>query len=263
MKKNTNQEKAFPEGMSPLTGTFSFSCHSNIKCYRKCCHTVDLLLYPYDILQIKNHLKISSEEFLDRYTMVISGNNPYFPSVAMKMADTPTKNCPFLGQDGCNVYSARPSVCRTYPLERAVDRTLIKGKRDEFFFLTNHDYCLGHQEGKEWSVKEWLRDQNLQYYHVMEDFWTEIDNVFSKNPWQGEGSGGPRQLLAFMVCYNLDRFRKYLEEHELLDQYKLSGSRKRLIKNDDEALLKFGFDWLKLILDGQPTLKERRRGGLN
>jgi hypothetical protein len=44
----------------------------------------------------------------------------------------------------------------------------------------------------------------------------------------------------------------------LLEQFKLESTRRRLIENDDEVLLKFGFDWLKHILAGTGPLKRRK-----
>ncbi|MEA1932949.1 MAG: YkgJ family cysteine cluster protein [Thermodesulfobacteriota bacterium] len=250
------QEKSFPDGMAPLgKSKFKFGCHPGVPCYMLCCKKVDMILYPYDIIQLKNRLQISSEEFLNNYAGVVKGSNPYFPSVMMRMADNDEKTCPFLDENGCTVYEDRPSACRMYPLERAVDRTPSRGRPDEFYFLKMHDYCLGHLEQTEWTVKDWVRNQQLLYHNVMADLWTEMDTLFSKNPWKGEGAAGPKQLMAFMVCYNIDRFRQYVGDQQLLGRFRLEKSRVKKIEKDDEALLKFGFDWLKFILDDQPTLR--------
>lgn len=250
-------DKKFPEGMTPLGKShFRFKCHQELSCFMKCCRNVDMLLYPYDIIQLKKILNIRSDEFLEKYTRVVQGDNPYFPTVMMKMSSG--NACPFLAEDGCTVYTNRPSACRMYPLERAVDRSPEKGRAEEFYFLTNHDYCKGHGENKEWPVKEWLRDQGLLFHNSMADQWAEMDTLFASNPWAGEGAAGPMQRLAFMICYNIDGFRDYVKHHNLLGQFKLPKSRIRSIESDDEALLTFGFDWLKLILANQPTLKQRR-----
>lgn len=252
-------EKQFPAGMEPLGNkSFRFACHPGVPCFTRCCRRLELFLYPYDILRLKNRLGISSEEFLNRYAGVVRGPNPYFPSVVMVMRDDQEKTCPLLGEAGCTVYPDRPSACRTYPLERAVDREVRGGRRQEFYFLTNHDYCLGHREERVWTVKEWVRDQHLQYYNQMDDLWAELDTLFAdRTTWRGEGAAGPRQLLAFMVCYNLDRFRQYLSAQNLLDQFRLDKSRRRSIESDDEALLLFGFDWLLHLLGGRPTLQSK------
>jgi len=252
------QEKSFPEGMVPLgKSKFKFSCHPGVSCYMKCCSNVDMFLYPYDILRLKKKLQIRSDEFLENFVQVVKGPNPYFPALMMKM--TAANSCPFLGKEGCTVYEDRPSACRTYPLERAVDRSPEKGRPDEFYFLTNHDYCKGHQEDKQWTVKEWLRDQNLLFYNSMADVWAEMDTFFASNPWAGEGAAGPRQKLAFMVCYNIDGFRDYVKQHNVLADYKLSKTRIRSIETDDEALLSFGYDWLKMVLGNITTMKMRKK----
>jgi len=259
MNNDTFETKKFPEGMVPLANsTFNFSCHPGVSCFTRCCRKLELFLYPYDIIRLKKRLNISSEEFLNTYTGVVQGANPFFPSVIMRMQDNEEHTCPFLDTEkGCLVYEDRPSACRTYPLERAVDRNPSRGAPQEYYFMTNHEYCQGHHEDKEWTVKEWLRDQQLVYYNAMDDLWAEMDTIFARNPWKGEGVAGPRQLLAFMICYNIDRFRQYAADHDLLNAFRLDKARKRAIAIDDEALLKFGFDWLKLILTGQPTLLKK------
>ena len=49
----------------------------------------------------------------------------------------------------------------------------------------------------------------------------EIDTVFRQNPWKGEGFAGEKQQLAFMACYNIDGFRRFAEQHQLLKHFKL------------------------------------------
>ena len=102
------------------------------------------------------------------------------------------------------------------------------------------------------------RDQQVVDYNAANDLWAEIDTIFSQNPWQGEGAAGSRQQMAFMVCYNIDGFREFAAESRLLEQFKLDSNRRQLIANDDEALLKFGFDWLKHFLSGSGPLKRCR-----
>ena len=257
MKEYTS--KNFPEGMTPIgDATFRFACHPGVACFTRCCRKLELFLYPYDILRLKKRLGITSEEFLNSYTGVVQAGNPCFPSVIMRMRDDAEHSCPFLDPEkGCTVYEDRPSACRTYPLERAVDRNPERGAPREYYFITSHDYCLGHQEAREWTTREWVRDQQLLYYNAMDDLWAEMDTLFAANPWQGEGAGGPKQLVAFMVCYNIDRFRQYASDHGLIEQFRMDKGRRRAIQSDDEALLKFGFDWLKLILTGRPTLQPK------
>ncbi len=252
---NESQLKQFPAGMEPLGAEgFTFACNPEVSCFTRCCRRLELQLYPYDVIRLKKRLRISSEEFLESYAGVGPGGNPYFPAVVLRMRPAPEYLCPFLGAAGCTVYSDRPSACRTYPLERAVDRSPDAGRSRDFYFLVRHDYCQGHGRGRPWPLKDWLADQQLLPYNAMADRWAEMDTLFAANPWKGEGAAGPRQLLAFMICYNIDRFRAYVREHELLHRFRLDKARRRVIEMDDEALLSFGFDWLQHLLGGRSTL---------
>jgi Fe-S-cluster containining protein len=248
-----NQHKKFPEGMTPLgNSAFQFECHPGVACFTFCCRNVDMILYPYDIIRLKKCLGIDSEKFMRTHTVVEKGDNPYFPTVKLKL--TEDKACPFLSDDGCTVYKDRPSACRTYPLERAVDRSMVNGVVEEYYFLTNHSYCLGHQENQRLTVSQWVRSQKLMDYNAMNELWAEIDTVFRQNPWQGEGAAGEKQQLAFMVCYNIDGFRRFAEDHKLIKQFKIDKHFRKRIAKEDEELLKFGFQWLKLVLTGKSSL---------
>lgn len=250
--------KSFPEGMTPLANTpFTFNCHPGVSCFTVCCRKVDLTLYPYDIICLKNRLGIDSEEFLSRYTSLVRGNNPYFPTLMLALTEAGKGCCPFLDDQGCTVYESRPTDCRTYPLERAVARNPGKGRPREYYFLVKHDYCAGHEEADTVTAREYIRSQKLDRYNTMNELWTEIDTLFMNNPWKGEGAGGPGQQLAFMVCYNIDGFRRLANERRLLDQFKLARARKREIEVSDEELLKFGFDWLKMLFGGKSSLLRR------
>ena len=249
------QNRQFPEGMVPLgDSVFNFECHPGVQCYTSCCRNVSLILYPYDIIRLKASLALDSEEFLRRYTSLEPGGNIYFPTVKLKLNEDDLKSCPFLAPHGCSVYSDRPTACRTYPLERAVARGDKKGSPSEFYFKTNHSYCLGHNEHAEFTVKIWLRNQQLYEHNIMNDLWTEIDTLFSANPWKGEGVAGEKQQLAFLVCYNIDGFRRFVDQHNLLSQFQLEKEVRRRIVRDDAELLKFGFEWLKLILSKASSL---------
>lgn len=248
-------KKSFPDGMVPLgTAEFQFACHPGVACFTFCCRNVDMILYPYDIIRLKHALHLDSETFMRDHTVLQSGDNPYFPTVKLKLNQDDEKACPFLTKTGCSVYNDRPSACRTYPLERAVDRSSAAGKAVEYYFLTNHDYCLGHSENTRLTVNRWIRNQRLIDYNAMNALWTEIDTVFRQNPWKGEGAAGEKQQLAFMVCYNIDAFRRFAETHKLIKQFRIDRDFKNRIAKEDEELLKFGFQWLKLLLTGKSSL---------
>lgn len=250
-----NSNKQMPDGMKPLgKEKFSFHCHSDVDCFMVCCKNVDMFLYPYDILRLKTFMKISSQKFIENYVRVVQGAaHPYFPSLMLRLNEE-SKACPFLDDDGCGIYADRPSACRTYPLERGVDRSPERGVGHDFYLLTNHDYCHGHRESKTYTVKKWIRDQRLDEYNLMNDLWAEVDTLFSTNPWAGEGSGGPKQQMAFTACYDIDNFRLMVAKHALLDRFTINRDQRRRIQESDTELLKFSFEWLKNFLGSSSSL---------
>ncbi|MFW2366477.1 MAG: YkgJ family cysteine cluster protein [Desulforhopalus sp.] len=250
-------EKEFPEGMVPLgSEEFNFDCHPGVECFTVCCNKVDITLYPYDVILLKNGLKMDSEQFVRDHTFLVKAENPFFPSVKLKLSED--DSCPFLTTEGCSVYSNRPSACRTYPLERAVDRSAPQGGMGrDFYFMTNHDYCLGHREQQVFTVNKWIRNQRLFDCNTMNTLWAEVDTLFGSNPWKGEGAGGEKQQIAFMVCYNIDGFRRFSLQHGILKQYKLAKDHRRRIENEDSELLKFGFEWLKNLLGAKNSLVKK------
>lgn len=246
-------DKQFPGTMNPLSedSDFPFACHSGVSCFTRCCQDVNLTLYPYDIVCLKNSLKIDSEEFLHAHTFLVQESNPFFPTVKLQLTEASPPSCPFLNKNGCQVYTERPSACRTYPLERAVDREQKRGKVRDFYFLTKHPYCKGHEERTKHSVKSWCREQRVYQYNTMNDLWAELDTIFAGNPWKGEGVGGEKQQLAFMACYNIDGFRRFARQHSLLKRFRLSSKIRQEMERDDGEMLKFAFEWLRLFLTGK------------
>ena len=65
-------------------------------------------LSAQEIDEIAAHLNISKEEFLSRYTRSVFGRRSL-------IEDKTTFDCVFLKDKKCNIYSARPKQCRTFP----------------------------------------------------------------------------------------------------------------------------------------------------
>jgi hypothetical protein len=243
------------EDRRPLgTEPFQFRCHKEVSCFLHCCRKVELRLFPYDILRLKQRIGIHSASFLEQHTRLGRGAHPFFPAVLLNMRPDSDHACPFLAEQGCSIYADRPSACRTYPLERAVEKTAA-GELRSHYFLVRHPYCQGHLESQFCTVKQWEREQRLAEFNLFNSLWAEVDALFAANPWQGEGYGGPLQQLAFMICYNIDAFRDYVREHDLLSASRLNRDHRRRIEQDDSELLKFGFDWLlRHVFAGPPSV---------
>jgi Fe-S-cluster containining protein len=213
-----------------------------------------MLLFPYDIILLKQKLSITSSEFLQKYTSLCGGSHPYFPGLQLKMSDEEDRSCPFLSDLGCTVYKNRPSSCRTYPLERGVENPGLGQSLRVHYFLTHHPYCKGHLQERRYTVTQWERDQNLHDFNFYNDQWAELDAFFATNPWAGEGKAGPYQQLAFMACYDIDAFRHYSASHLIFNKFRFSKDERKRMVTDDGFLLQCGFRWLEFILGGKKKL---------
>jgi Fe-S-cluster containining protein len=245
--------RIFPPGEKPIgKKPFLFDCHCEIGCFGMCCKDVDMYLYPYDIIRMKNRLGMDSREFLEKHTFSALRDNPFFPSVMLKMADGPGMPCPFLVAQGCSIYEDRPSSCRTYPLERGVSRAKDSGGREDFYFLKRATHCLGHGEQRPWSVDDWILDQQIQPYNEMNDLWVDLDSIFRTDSW-GKGPEGEKKFrMAFMACFNVDGFRDFVFKSSFLTRFSISAQRIDGMKTDDVEMMRFGFEWVQFFATGKP-----------
>jgi len=239
--------------------TFNFSCHPGIGCFNKCCRNLNLFLYPYDVLRLKNQLGLASDRFLDRYVDVVLRAGNYFPEVLLRMADNSEKSCPFLTPDGCSVYPDRPDTCRTFPVEQGLVHDTRKDCGRLIHFFRPPDFCLGQHESRHWTTNTWSRDQDAAVYNKMTLRWAEIKQLFQSDPWGGEGPQGPRARMAFMATFNIDGFRDFIFGSSFFKRYKVKSTLVKKLQEDDLELLKFGFAWVKFFLWGIKTKKFRLR----
>ncbi|HCY85429.1 MAG TPA: YkgJ family cysteine cluster protein [Desulfobacteraceae bacterium] len=237
---------------------FRFACNDTIPCFTRCCRDADMFLYPYDIIRLKKHLGISSDEFLVQHTVTAFRDNPHFPSVMLKMSDADGHPCSFLTEQGCTVYENRPYSCRAYPLEPAMAGD-EKGHVSISCFLVRHDHCKGHGEGKEWTPEALMKDQGMDIYNQYNSAWARVAALlFSPNTFGAQGADNPAMNMAFMAAYNVDTFRRFVFESSFLKKYKVPKKRLKLIKTNDVELMRLGFDWILRFLGGQGPLREKQ-----
>jgi len=239
--------------------TFCFRCHPEVECFNRCCRNLNLFLYPYDVLRLKQSLEMTSDAFLDKYVDIVMRPGNYFPEVLLRMTDNPEKTCPFLSATGCDVYHHRPDTCRTFPIEQGIVYNASRKKELPVFFYRPPDFCLGQHEKEEWTIPDWIEDQDAEQYHTMTIQWSEIKRLFQNDPWGFEGPEGPRAKMAFMASYNIDQFRDFIFQSSFLKRYQIKSTLRKKLKTNDVSLLKFGFEWVKVFIWGirSNSIKER------
>lgn len=253
-------KKVKPNEIDDLSGRrvgpgerFQFRCYPGIGCFNRCCHNLNLFLYPYDIVRLKGRLGLSAGDFLDRYTDLVLRDGNHFPDVLLRMAENEAQTCSFLAEDGCSVYSDRPDTCRSFPVERGLMFGEDGREPEAVGFFRPPEFCLGQLEDQVWTLDTWADDQDAPVYNRMSRRWAAIKALFDQDPWQGQGPYGAKAKMAFMATYNMDAFRDFVFESSFLKRYRVKRDRVRKIKKDELALLGFGFEWVKLAVWNIPS----------
>ncbi|MCP4724304.1 MAG: YkgJ family cysteine cluster protein [bacterium] len=229
---------------------FKFGCHPNVPCYNKCCQDINIFLTPYDIVRLKNRLNITSKEFLSKYTIMPTDVNQNYPIIQLKMNDTKEMECPFVTKEGCSVYEDRPWPCRMYPVGSA---SPSEGTgEDQFYFMMKEDVCKGFEAGNEWSIGEWLDNQEVAPYDEMGELFKEI--AFHNYFIQHKKLTVKKIDFFFMAAYNLDEFKNFLNGSSFFQRFEVDDETKKKIMEDDVELLKFALNWLKFALFSEQTM---------
>ena len=248
-----NPSHIMPEKLT-LNSKIKFRCHPGVSCFTSCCGNINIILTPYDILCLRKRIGIDSDEFLLRYTTPVYIQKTDMPGVQIHL--TKEGRCPFVTEEGCLVYSDRPSACRYYPVGMA---DFHEGAQEEqntekFFFLVKEDYCKGHDEDKVWTVGEWRADQGIDERDELNKGWMEL--VMRRKSFGYQATLSEQaQKMFFMASTNLEKFRDFVFNSSFLDTYEIDQDTLDKIKDDDIALLKFSYLYLASSLFGTNDLK--------
>lgn len=234
--------RALPEQLRQLAGAerFHFHCHPGVSCFTECCRELELALSPYDVLRLKKHLGLTSQEFLDQYALVEYAPTDPYPQVYLGMVDDGRASCPFVGGQGCRVYPDRPGACRVYPLGRAAQPD-GRGGIEELFVLLQEPHCQGFAAERAQTAAEWCGDQGLSDYNQFSDRWLRALTELAL----GDRNLTPAQADAFILAlYNLDAFRALLAAQPPNPAAIDAGISLAAQPLTDEETLTFGLRWL-------------------
>jgi len=237
--------------------TFPFTCNPGVPCFNRCCADVNIILTPLDVLGLARRLGMHTRDFLETYTGNPITKDLQLPIVILKMRDDENKHCHFVGDAGCTVYDDRPWACRMYPLGMAIPPARAGVEPDPIFFVFEDDHCEGRlqQDCSHWTAQSWREDQNLIERDEIETGFRELVS----HPWfiGGRTLDPKRMHMFYQACYDLDTFREFVFQSTFLEKFEIEGDLLEEIKNNDVALLRFAFRWLKLAMFGEQTLRVR------
>ena len=235
---------------------FHFSCHHDLACFTQCCRNITIFLTSYDIIRMKNALKISSTVFLRDYTATLIGDLG-LPVVVLKMRDDEEKRCPFVTAQGCTIYENRPWPCRIYPLQPESTKITEKSGR-QYYSVLDVPFCRGLAEDKTVTVTAWKAEQDIPVFEEME---TILKKITMNEFLATKKITNPKiREMYYMACYDLDRFRRFVFESKFLTLFDLDSDTIEKIKHDDVELYKFAMRWLEYGLLGQHVIKVKPEG---
>lgn len=225
----------------------TFDCSSENECFNECCRDLIQALTPYDVLRLKNNLKVTSQVFLREYTSFHHGPESGLPVVEFKPNPETGNACPFVTSQGCSVYEDRPASCRMYPLARAIARSRQTGELTEYFALIEEPHCKGFGKKSGLKIKDWLKGQQVERHNLHNDRLMELISL--KNRIIPGKLEGPMADKFYLALYDLDEFRHRILNENLLADLDLPGKLLDYL-NNDETLLEFGIEWVKYQLFG-------------
>ncbi len=232
-----------------------FRCYKGISCFNDCCQQADVTLAPYDILRLKRRLGMTSSDFMRDYTVPFQMDGDGLPGIKLKTHGNGT--CLQLdGDAGCGVYEDRPTLCRHYPLALLSLREKDASQAQERYSLFKEEHCRGHDEDRSISVADYRAEQGCEQYDQRNREWYQLVlKKRSAGPTVGKPPRASLQLF-FMASYDVDTFRRFVSSDSFRSTYVLPDGRYQELDADDDALLAFGFQFLRQVLFGERTIEE-------
>jgi hypothetical protein len=129
------------EDQLPAASPFSYRCG---RC-GTCCRDKLIQVSPYEVGLLAEFLNVSTTILIQQY---LNG---------VHLRRQENGNCIFFGENGCTVHSARPEVCRLYPLGHRIS---AEGT-ESFVHLVPHPASQGSY-GESGTVAEWLEQQDVE-----------------------------------------------------------------------------------------------------
>ncbi len=235
-----------------LDDTIQFRCHKDIACFNACCKNIDLTLTPYDILRMARSLNIPTWEFMLKYTMPFEIDAHGLPGVKMRPVEGGSA-CQFVREEGCSIYGDRPTACRYYAMGTMELRRKDSSKLEQIYFMVKEPHCLGHQEPRTLTVREYRKEQEVEIYDEMNRDWMDII-IKKKSAGPAVGAPSERSLQLFSMLYDLDSFRLFTQSPGFQAMFDLDAETRTKLEEDDLELLRFGTRFIKQVLFGEHTI---------
>lgn len=177
---------------------FRFDCTPD-RCDLRCCTTGHpLVLNPFEIGRISRVTGLSFETLYEDYFETTRDPVTGMPLMTINRE----KGCRFLKDRSCTVYTARPLVCRLFPLGKFYD----EGFR---YVLLSKNPCAGFEADRRQTAAGYRTEQQTAVEDRMWEIWVEFLNRME----QIEMPGSDLFATTFsMFVYNTDVVPPGVEE---------------------------------------------------
>ncbi len=156
--------------------------------------------------------------------------------------------------EGCSVYEDRPTSCRYYPVALVSMRRTDENTDRSSFALVKETHCLGHNEPRTITIADYRKEQGVEEYDDIGRGWRQlILKKKSSGPTIGKPSKRSLQLF-FTACYDLDRFREFVNIGPFDEMFAIPPDEKQKILANDTELMLFAFRFLRQVLFGENTI---------
>ena len=117
------------------------------------------------------------------------------------------------------------------------------------FMVLRESHCLGFEEGKTRTPRQWIEEQRLAVYNENNDKLMQIISLKNRL------IQGPLDLksshLFNTALYDLDNFRLKIQNSGLMDNFHVDSRIMDAALKNDVALLDLGMEWIKCVLFDQ------------
>ena len=227
---------------------FRFTCGPGIACYNQCCQDLNQALTPFDVLELRRYLKLSWQEIQEQHVMLYSGPATGLPVASLRFASRAGRHCPFVTDQGCSVYPARPTSCRLYPVARAIQRSRIDGRISEHFALLKEPHCHGFEKGPTQTARQWIESQGARAGLDASDAMLEL--IALKNRLRPGPLAPEQRQWAVMAFYDLEQLKDQAQSGRL-PAMNTDALPPLPHRDDDHRWLSWAMAWLRWALFGQ------------
>ena len=119
------------------------------------------ILSPQDVFEISKSLSLSIVDFVKKYCECYIGPDSKIPLIALKKIGKNEK-CIFHRNGQCIIKDMKPTVCRLNPLGRVIHFVDSNGTTKVDYINPNKMRVCTCGLGKRYTVKDWLRKNNLE-----------------------------------------------------------------------------------------------------